>query len=83
MKPTLPKWPGSAPGEKTYWRSTDHAENSPLFRESLNRELPSEVPPEVLNPLSRRSFMGILGASMALAGLSGCRRPEEKILPYT
>ena len=60
------------------------AENSPLFRESLNRELPSEVPPRFLNPLSRRSFMGILGASMALAGLSGCRRPEKKkILPYT
>jgi len=57
--------------------------NSPLYRESLERELPSEVPPEVQNPLTRRSFMGILGASMALAGLAGCRRPEEKILPYT
>lgn len=83
MKPTLPKLPILSMGEKTYWRSTDHAQNSPLFRESLERELPSEVPPEVQNPLSRRSFMGILGASMALAGLAGCRRPEEKILPYT
>lgn len=83
MKPTLPKWPVVSPGEKTYWRSTDHAQNSPLYRESLERELPSEVPPEVQNPLTRRSFMGLLGASMALAGLAGCRRPEEKILPYT
>ncbi|MBP6608578.1 MAG: TAT-variant-translocated molybdopterin oxidoreductase, partial [Deltaproteobacteria bacterium] len=83
MKPTLPKWPVVSPGEKTYWRSTDHAQNSPLYRESLERELPSEVPPEVMNPLTRRSFMGLLGASMALAGLAGCRRPEEKILPYT
>ena len=33
---------------------------------------------------SRRSFMKIMGASMALAGvgLSGCRRPREAVLPY-
>jgi molybdopterin-containing oxidoreductase family iron-sulfur binding subunit len=31
---------------------------------------------------SRRSFIQLMGASLALAGLSGCRRPEEKILPY-
>ncbi len=31
---------------------------------------------------SRRSFVKLMGASMALAGMTGCRRPEEKILPY-
>lgn len=83
MKPKLPIWPGSAQDGKAYFRSPEHADNAPSFREALNRELPSEVPAEVLNPLTRRSFMGILGASMALAGTAGCRRPEEKILPYT
>jgi molybdopterin-containing oxidoreductase family iron-sulfur binding subunit len=33
--------------------------------------------------LSRRSFVKLLGASLALAGLDGCTRmPAEKILPY-
>jgi len=40
---------------------------------------PFEPPPGV----DRRTFMSLMGASMALAGLAGCRRPEEKILPYT
>ena len=31
---------------------------------------------------SRRTFMKVMGASMALAGLTGCRRPVETILPY-
>ena len=33
--------------------------------------------------LSRRDFLGLLGASLALAGLDGCTRiPAEKILPF-
>ena len=32
--------------------------------------------------VSRRSFMGLMGAAAAFGGLQGCRRPEEKILPY-
>ena len=31
---------------------------------------------------SRRTFLKVMGASAALAGLSGCRRPVENILPY-
>ena len=31
---------------------------------------------------SRRQFLQLMGAAMAMAGLTGCRRPEEKILPY-
>ena len=31
---------------------------------------------------SRRTFLKVMGASAALAGLSGCRRPAENILPY-
>jgi molybdopterin-containing oxidoreductase family iron-sulfur binding subunit len=31
---------------------------------------------------SRRQFLQLMGAAMAMAGLTGCRRPAEKILPY-
>ncbi|WP_420456484.1 4Fe-4S dicluster domain-containing protein [Rubrivirga sp.] len=31
---------------------------------------------------SRRSFLKVMGASAALAGMTGCRRPVETILPY-
>jgi molybdopterin-containing oxidoreductase family iron-sulfur binding subunit len=31
---------------------------------------------------SRRQFLQLMGAAMAMAGLTGCRRPEDKILPY-
>ena len=31
---------------------------------------------------SRRTFLKVMGASVALAGVTGCRRPVETILPY-
>ena len=31
---------------------------------------------------SRRTFLKVIGASAALAGVTGCRRPVETILPY-
>jgi Fe-S-cluster-containing dehydrogenase component len=37
---------------------------------------------EAAGGLSRRRFMQLMGASLALAGLAGCRRPVEKIVPY-
>jgi len=67
---------------KTYWRSLDELGESPAFAEGLLREFPdgASEPPQ---GSSRRAFLGIMGASMALGGLAACRRPEEVIVPYT
>lgn len=66
---------------KTYWRSLDELNESPAFAEGLLREFPDGAaePPQGTN---RRTFLGIMGASMALGGLAACRRPEEVIVPY-
>jgi len=50
------------------------------------RGLEEEFSPEALQPpegMSRRRFVQLLGASLALAGLGACmERPRERILPY-
>jgi len=67
---------------RRYWRSLDELENTPQFQEFLHREFP-EGAAEMLSPFTRRAFLNLMGASIALAGgLTGCRRPEHKILPY-
>ncbi|WP_437673696.1 TAT-variant-translocated molybdopterin oxidoreductase [Sorangium sp. So ce131] len=68
---------------KTYWRSLNELAGSPDFIDALGREFPPgaiEPPPE--GGVGRRTFLSLMGASLALGGLVGCRRPEEKILPY-
>ena len=43
----------------------------------------SSVSDLVSDPVSRRGFMKLMGASMALAGLAGCtKQPDESIYPY-
>ena len=66
---------------KEYWRSLEQLADTPEFREILEREFP-EGASEMKNPLTRRNFLTLMGASLALAGLSACRRPVEKIVPY-
>ncbi|MCM8529288.1 MAG: TAT-variant-translocated molybdopterin oxidoreductase [Lentisphaeraceae bacterium] len=68
---------------RTYWRSLDELEGSADFQEYVHREFP-EGASELSDPFSRRGFMKAMAASFALAGgLVGCRRPEEKIMPYS
>jgi MoCo/4Fe-4S cofactor protein with predicted Tat translocation signal len=56
--------------------------DTPEFREFVDKEFPSYSPEGILNS-SRRSFLKIMGASVALAGLTGCRRwPVRKLAPY-
>jgi molybdopterin-containing oxidoreductase family iron-sulfur binding subunit len=68
-------------GGKKYWRSLEELADTPLFREFVEREFPQQAE-EWNNPVERRTFMKLMGASLALAGLSGCVfQPPEKIVP--
>lgn len=66
---------------KEYWRSLEQIADTPEFRSFLHREFPEHAW-ELDNSISRRNFISIMGASLALAGLTGCRRPVDKIVPY-
>ncbi|MEW6413560.1 MAG: TAT-variant-translocated molybdopterin oxidoreductase [Candidatus Zixiibacteriota bacterium] len=69
------------PDSNMQWRSLDELADKPEFKQWLHREFPQGAS-EMNNDWSRRSFLTLMGASMALAGLAGCRRPEQKIVPY-
>ncbi len=65
-----------------YWRTLEELAGQPAFGEMLQREFPRQAS-EWVDPVSRRSFLKLAGASMALAGLAGCtKQPLEQILPY-
>jgi MoCo/4Fe-4S cofactor protein with predicted Tat translocation signal len=67
---------------KKYWRSVDELADTPAFREAVQREFPAQAA-EWIDPVSRRGFLKVMGASLALAGLSGCtKQPDEEIYPY-
>jgi len=67
---------------KKYWRSLDELADTPEFREFVAREFPQQA--EGWNdPIERRTFMKLMGASLALAGMTGCVfQPPEKIVPF-
>ncbi len=67
---------------RAYWRSLEELSETPEFRDYLHREFPVQAS-EFTDPAGRRQFLKLMGASLALAGVSGCtRQPDEKIIPY-
>src|SRR5262249_7726845 len=67
---------------RDYWRSLEELANTPGFGELLDREFPRQAG-EWPDPVSRRQFLRLAAASLALAGLSGCAQaPPERIFPY-
>ena len=66
---------------KEYWRSLNQLAQTEKFRDFLLNEFPEGIS-EPPNQMNRRKFLNIMGASLALAGLTSCRRPVEKIIPY-
>jgi molybdopterin-containing oxidoreductase family iron-sulfur binding subunit len=65
-----------------YWRSLDELTSVEGFKDFLHREFPRQAS-EWIDDEGRRNFLKIMGASLALAGLSACtRQPTEYIMPY-
>jgi MoCo/4Fe-4S cofactor protein with predicted Tat translocation signal len=72
---------GKATGPE-YWRSLEELAGSAEFQEALHREFPKGAS-EWVESVSRRGFLKVMGASMALAGMTGCvKLPLEPIVPY-
>src|SRR3984885_14622262 len=72
----------TATGGREYWRSMEELADSPEFDAYVRKEYPSQM--EVLiDPVSRRSFLKLMGASLGLAGLAACTvQPKEEVIPY-
>src|SRR3984885_2834894 len=65
-----------------YWRSLDELTSVEGFKDFLHREFPRQAS-EGIEDEGRRNFLKIMGASLALAGLSACtKQPTEYIMPY-
>lgn len=60
-----------------YWRSLNQLENTPEFEQFMKREFPvaaSEFP----DGISRRRWLQLMSASLALGGFAGCRYQKEE-----
>jgi molybdopterin-containing oxidoreductase family iron-sulfur binding subunit len=65
-----------------YWRTLEELTQAEGFEELLQREFPRGAS-EWLDPVTRRGFLKLMGASLALAGLGACvKQPLEPIVPY-
>lgn len=84
---------GNAPDAPRYWSSIEDLEGqlasgpeansySERVRAAVDSEFGEGDSYGPTDDHSRRNFLGIMGASIGLATLSGCRRPVENILPY-
>ncbi|MBO6574919.1 MAG: TAT-variant-translocated molybdopterin oxidoreductase [Rhodothermales bacterium] len=65
-----------------FWRSVEQLQGSEEYQAFTGSEL---MPEAAGSPgqTTRRGFLHIMGASMALAGLAGCRKPIEHIMPFS
>ena len=60
-----------------YWKSLKDISTSDDYDRYLKQSEHHED-----NGLSRRNFLSLVAASVALAGLEGCKKPVQKIIPY-
>jgi MoCo/4Fe-4S cofactor protein with predicted Tat translocation signal len=69
-------------GRDGWWRTLEEQAGDPAFQELLYNEFPSQIE-AITDPVARRTFLKLMGASLALAGVTACtKQPAEKIVPY-
>jgi MoCo/4Fe-4S cofactor protein with predicted Tat translocation signal len=65
-----------------FWRSLNELADNPEFRSFVDREFPQGAS-ELADPVSRRTFLKLAGASLALAGLTACGKPpQNQVAPF-
>lgn len=69
--------PGSG---SPYWRSLQELADTEEYRHLMAHEFPGGI--DAPDGMSRRRFLQIMSASIAMTSLAGCRWPVEKIVPY-
>ena len=62
-----------------YWKSVDELRNGPRFSGEFPGGLPGNGGPKT--ETTRRDFLALMGFSVAMAGLSGCRAPVQHAIP--
>ena len=60
-----------------YWKSLKDISSTNDYNKYLKQSEHHED-----NNVSRRNFLSLVAASVALAGLEGCKKPVQKIIPY-
>jgi len=68
--------------QPNYWKSLNELAQNEEYKKYVHREFPENAT-ELKDGVSRRGFLKVMGASIALAGFAACRRPVQKILPYS
>jgi len=66
---------------KEFWRSLEDLSRSEVFDEFMHQEFPQQAVP-LEKGVDRRDFLKLMSASVAMAGLTACRRPADAIVPY-
>src|SRR5262249_62089292 len=78
---------GAAAGRlagRRYWQSLEELAGSEAFRSLVEQEFPEQAD-QWPDALSRRNFLTVMAASLALGGIGGCSvrpAPAAKIVPY-
>jgi MoCo/4Fe-4S cofactor protein with predicted Tat translocation signal len=62
-------------GRDGWWRTLEEQAGDPAFQERLYNEFPSQIE-AITDPVARRTFLKLMGASLALAGVGpGTKHP--------
>ncbi len=73
---------------RRFWKNLDELAATKEFNDLMAEEFPRQAGSvfgqgELVDAVSRRGFLKVMGASLALAGLAGCtKQPDEEIYPY-